>query len=153
MLHGLTVMPQTYGVLLRGVTAEELDARPFADRFTLREAISHVADWEGVWTERIQKIATEETPFLPGYDEGQWAIDHDYAQANFDEQMERIAVGRAAMVAYLRGLEMSAWQRVGQHGELGTISLFELVALVAGHDGYHAQQIIDYRGLTGTGIK
>ncbi len=151
MLHGLAVMPQIYDVLLRDVTAKELDVRPFADRFTLREAISHVADWEGVWTERIQKIATEETPFLPGYDEGQWAIDHDYARADFDEQMANIAGGRAAMVSYLRGLEMPTWQRVGQHGELGAVSLFELVALVSGHDGYHAQQIIDYRSLTGTG--
>ena len=141
----LDVMPQTYAALLKGVTAEELDARPYDDRFTLREAMAHVADWEGVWLERIRKIATEETPFLPGYDEGQWAIDHDYAHSDFEAEMAKIAAGRRALVGYLNGLDPTAWQRTGQHGELGAISLFELAALIAGHDGYHAQQIIDYR--------
>lgn len=149
----LAVMPQTYAVLLKGITAEELDARPYGDRFTLREAVAHVADWEGVWLERIRKIATKETPLLPGYDEAQWAIDHDYAHSDFDAEMAEIVAGRSALVSYLNGLDATAWQRIGRHGELGAISLFELTALIAGHDGYHAQQIIDYRGLNETVAK
>ncbi|MES2459808.1 MAG: DinB family protein [Armatimonadota bacterium] len=151
LLCPLAGMPQTITALLRDVTVEELDARPFADRFTLREAIAHLADWEGVWLGRIQKIATEESPFLPGYDEGQWAIDHDYAHSNFEEQMAKIVSGREAMVNFLLGLEMPAWQRLGNHGELGPVSLFELAVVITGHDGYHVQQILDYRGLKGAG--
>ncbi len=147
LMYSISGMPQTIAALLDGVTTTELDARPFPERFTLREAIAHLADWEGVWLERIQRIATEESPFLPGYDEGQWAIDHDYAHSDFEEQMAKIVTGRAAMITYLRGLELSSWQRLGQHGELGSISLFELAVVVTGHDGYHVQQILDYRGL------
>jgi hypothetical protein len=150
LMHPLTGMPQTLAVLLKGITSEELDARPFPDRFTLREAIAHVADWEGVWLERIQKIATEDSPFLPGYDEGQWAIDNDYAHSDFAEQMARIVAGRGAIITFLGGLEPSAWQRIGQHGELGAISLFELMVLITGHDGYHLQQVIEYRKLNET---
>jgi hypothetical protein len=153
LLHPLAGMPQTITTLLNGVTPAELDARPYPERFTLREAVAHLADWEGIWLGRIQKIAAEESPFLPSYDEGQWAIDHDYAHSNFEEQMVRIVAGREALVAYLRELEMPAWQRIGQHGELGAISLFELAVIVTGHDGYHVQQILDYRGLNGSGAK
>jgi hypothetical protein len=153
LMHPISGMPRTIATLLHDVTAAELDARPFPERFTLREAIAHVADWEGIWLERITRIATEESPFLPGYDEGQWAIDHDYAHSDFEDQMARIVTGRKSIVAYLRGLDPSAWQRIGQHGELGPITLFELAVIVTGHDGYHVQQILDYRRLNGSGVK
>ena len=146
--HGLSATPKTMAALLRGASDAEFDARPYADRFTLREVLGHVADWDGIWLERLIKIATEDAPLLPGYDEGQWAIDHDYAHMEPAEQLARFAADRQKLVDYLAGVETGVWQRSGTHSEMGSITFLELVSLVLGHDGYHVRQILDYRGMS-----
>jgi len=149
LLHGLEAAPLTLAALLHGATETEWDARPDADRFTLREALAHLADWEGVWLARMETIAREDEPFLPSFDEGQWAIDHDYAHTNPGEQLAKFTDGRARLAAFLHDLPGEAWLRVGVRDEVGAVSLFEMVAMILGHDGYHARQIIEYRKLPG----
>ena len=109
--QGLAATPVLLDRLLEGITADELDKRPDPARFTIREALCHLADWEGVWRERLQRIATEDTPFLPGYDEGQWAIDHDYAHANAAEQLEKFRAGREALSVFLADLPANIYGR------------------------------------------
>ena len=142
---GLAAMPDVLETLLVGSTPQELDARPDPDRFTLREAIAHVADWEAVWLQRMQRIQAEENPLLPSYDEGQWAIDHHYAQSNLTEQLAKFRTGRAALVALLETVPENEWGRTGQHGQLGSLTFAELASLVLGHDGYHLQQVVHFR--------
>ena len=142
---GLAAMPDVFESLLAGITPETLDARPDPERFTLREAVAHLADWEGVWLDRMQKIQAEERPYLPSYDEGQWAIDHDYAHSDFAYQLAKFRSGRTALVAFLEALPDTAWSRTGQHGDLGSLTLAELAGIVLGHDGYHLQQVVHFR--------
>jgi uncharacterized damage-inducible protein DinB len=149
LVNGLTASPDVLERLLEGVTDAELDARPDPDRFTLREAIAHMADWEGVWLERIERTLNEDTPFLPGYDEGQWAIDHDYAHAKLPEQLARFRSGRERIVAILSGLAPEAWTRPAKHGEWGDTTVLAMAALILGHDGYHLKQVVDFRPKAG----
>src|SRR3712207_4543533 len=142
LIHGLGGTAIVLDRLLKGVTAEELDQRPDPDRFTLREVIAHLADWEGVWHERMQRLRDEDLPLLPGYDEGQWAIDHDYTNTDAAERLAHFREGRAALVALLQSLPADAWTRKGRHGEWGDLTLFDLASLVLGHDGYHLRQVV-----------
>lgn len=142
---GLEATPTLYARLLEGITEAELDLRPDPERFTLREALAHVADWEAIWLERMRLIATEDDPFLPGYDEAQWAIDNDYAHADATEQLTRITNGRAEMTTFLSDLPAEAYARTGRHGEIGALTLGDLVTLVLSHDVYHLHQIADFR--------
>lgn len=149
LLHGLDAAPLTLAALLHAATDAKLDARPDPDRFTLREAVAHLADWEGVWKERMEAIVREDEPFLPSFDEGLWAVDHDYAHSDAQEQLQKFTEGRARLTAFLRPLPGEAWTRRGVRDEVGAVSLFEMVAMILGHDGYHARQIIEYRNLPG----
>jgi uncharacterized damage-inducible protein DinB len=145
VLHGLSATPVVLETLLNGITEDEADYRPDPERFTIREALAHMADWEPIWRERIRLIAETDDPFLPGYDEGQWAIDNDYAHSVVAEQVAKFRAGREALTAYLRGLSPEAWERTGRHEEWKQMSIANLAALVLGHDGYHTRQIIEWR--------
>ena len=79
-----------------------------------------------------------------GQDETQLAIDHDYAHADPHESMFRYATGRANTVTLLRGLTEPEWQRVGRHSEIGPLTLFEQLIMIAAYDGYHRQQTLSY---------
>ncbi len=144
-LIALEGTPAVFARLLDGLSDREADLRPDPARFTLREAIAHLADWEGVFRERMQATQTQDSPVLQGYDEGQWALDHDYAHSDWHKQLTRFATERAQTAALIRSFTPEHLARLGQHTELGPVSLQEQVLLITVHDGYHARQFAEYR--------
>ena len=144
LLHGLNASPIAAEALLAGLTDAQADRRPDPERFTIREALCHLADWEFVWLERIQRIINEDNPLLPGYDEGQMAIDRNYAGQNLAEQLARFREGRAALAALLQGLSPEQWERAGLRDEIGPVTINDLATLVLGDDGYHLRQFVEF---------
>lgn len=144
MMHGLRGAPAVIERLLKDAVEADFDRRPDPERFTVREVMGHLADWEGVWLERAKQIANEDNPHLQGYDEGQWAIDHDYARMDTAEQIARFRAGREALVSFLSALKPNDWERACTHDEWGTSSIESMAVLVLGHDGYHTSQIAEW---------
>jgi uncharacterized damage-inducible protein DinB len=120
------------------------DRRPDPARFTLREVVAHLADWEEIFLDRMTRTREQDQPSLQGYDEGQVAIDHDYAHSDPHANLARFRAGRAAMVTVLRSISDTEWERIGRHTEIGPISLEAQAILVAGHDGYHTSQVAQW---------
>ena len=145
LFSALESAPKLFDHLLSGLSDAEADRRPDPDRFTIREVMAHLADWEDVFLQRMRRIRDEDRPTLEGYDEGQWAIDHNYASTNPFDQARLFGERRAKMVGFLRACGPDDWQRVGNRPEIGLISLEGLTLLVCLHDTYHLHQIVDIR--------
>jgi uncharacterized damage-inducible protein DinB len=144
LIEGLTATPIVIAKMFEDARTIDPDRRPDPSRFTLREVLAHLADWEGVWLERMERMSTENNPALQGYDEGQWAIDHDYAHLDIFDQLAKFRAGRQTLVAFLRGLPEEGWERTGLHSEWGDVTVSTLATLVLGHDGYHTKQIAEW---------
>ena len=144
LLQGFAGTPDVIERLLENASEADFDRRPDPDRFTIREVMGHLADWEGVWLERAKRMAKEENPHLQGYDEAQWAIDHDYARMDVAEQVARFRAGREALHAFISGLSPEDWQRPCRHDEWGPSNIEAMTVLVLGHDGYHTKQIAEW---------
>ncbi|MDX1934827.1 MAG: DinB family protein [Capsulimonadales bacterium] len=144
-IQAMTGTPKVLARLLHDIRASEADGRPDPARFTIREAVAHLADWEPIWLGRFRAIIEEDRPFLPGYDEGQFAVDRNYADSDPVEQAMRFAEGRAALASYVANVPLEDWNRVGFHGEMGEITFGSLVTLLLAHDGYHLKQVVEFR--------
>ncbi len=146
-LIALEGTPAVFARLLDDLSEAEADAHLDPARFSLREAVAHLADWEGVFRQRMLLTQSEDNPLLQGYDEGQWAIDHAYAQSDWRAQLARFASERAQTTALIRSFTPEHLTRTGRHTEAGPISLQEQVLLITVHDGYHARQFAEYRSV------
>ena len=51
-----------------GLTAEELNARPIPDKWSTRQVIYHIADFEPVYADRMKRVIAEDNPPLRGGD-------------------------------------------------------------------------------------
>ncbi len=142
LLIDLESAPEVLARLLDGFT--DWDARPDSSRFSPREMVAHLADWEEVFLTRLMDTRDDDAPVLQGLDEGQVAMDHDYAHADPAECLHRYETGRAAIVFLLGGLSPNQWERVGDHTELGPITLETQAVLIAAHDGYHRRQTLGW---------
>lgn len=132
--------------LVAGTSAESpvWDARPDPDRFTLRETLAHLADWEPVAHARIVRTATETAPFLPNWDENQAAITGGYAQISPQESLQWFTERRNATVAYLATLADTDWNRVARREGVGELSIERQAFLMLTHDGYHLRQAVEW---------
>jgi hypothetical protein len=145
LLITLAGAPDVFDALLQGMTEEEADRRPDPERFTIRESMAHLADWEGVFRERLLLTRDKDEATLQGYDEGQWAIDHDYANTDWKVQAQRFREGRQELMVLLHSLTPEHWKRTANHTEAGPITMAEQAMLICVHDGYHQQQIVQWR--------
>lgn len=145
LLAALEATPELLEAALDGLTDEAADRRPDPARFTLREMTAHLADWEPIFAERMRRTRDEDEPTLPGYDEGQLAIERDYAHADWRAKLAEFREGRARLLALLRGLQPDHWDRVAHRTEIGPLTLEGQAVLVAAHDMYHLRQATAWR--------
>ncbi|HEX5322984.1 MAG TPA: DinB family protein [Capsulimonadaceae bacterium] len=146
LMGALEGAPDVFERFLAGATQEEIDRRPDPQRFTIREIMAHLADWEPIYFERLRRVRDENQPLLPNYDEGQLAIEHDYAHKDLAEQIHLYRAGRSQITGFLKDLKPSDWQRTGNRPEIGMVTLEALAILIPLHDSYHLRQIAEWRG-------
>ncbi|RYX81962.1 DinB family protein [bacterium] len=134
--------------LLRELPADspQWDARPDAERFSLREIIAHLNDYDTVSRERFEHIIREDEPEFGDWDPIEAAKHYDVRDPL--HQVENLIVLRSELASWLEGLSDSEWQRTGTRPRAGKFSVEEGAALVVAHDAYHIAQIIEWLDAT-----
>ena len=144
LLEGLAATPIVVDRLLDTAGEVNYDMRPDPERFTIREALAHMADWEPIWLERFNRLLHEDGAVLANMDPDEVAIRNRYAEQQIDGIQLRVREGRGRLLQLLRGLPDAAWDKVGTHGQWGPITVEQLAVLILGHDGYHTRQLSEW---------
>ena len=144
LFPGLEFGPRIVARLVAQLPAGRYDEKTNPDRFTLREAVAHLADWEPILRERIAKaVANPETP-IEGIDEGTRADELGYGSWNVKEQLEVFAKERANTIAYLKTLTPEDWGKAIVHNEKGRQTVSDQANQLLGHDLYHIDHLLEY---------
>ena len=122
------------------------DARPDPERFTLREIVAHLTDFDMVKRERFEHMIRENVPELPNWDAEEAA--RHYVNRHPGHDLERLLESRRSFAAWLEGLSEREWECTGIHPMLGTFSVKEGVHLILGHDAYHLRQVTEWLDAT-----
>ncbi len=146
LLDGLRASPGVLEHLMDDVDPTIWDRRPVADRFTLREIFAHMADWDGIWRQRLEIMLAGDAgdAAIPDHDPGQRARERDYASADPATSLKQFQAQRAAWVDQLQSLAFDDWQRVGQHEVRGPFTVADLAVTALGHDHYHLAQVTEW---------
>lgn len=144
LVGAVSASPPVFAQLLQGITEAQIDRKPDPERFSIREIMAHLADWEPIIQERIRRTLNETEPTLATIDPGQLAIDHDYAHANFSEQVALFAERRAKTAKMVSDLNPTDWQRTAVRPNIGVLTMEALVAQVPMHDLYHLRQAAEW---------
>jgi hypothetical protein len=115
------------------------DVVPQPGEWTARQVVGHLADNEAVNAVRMRAVLTEDEPELYGYDSDDWTP--FYALEPLDATLERWEFARKNTMALLWSLDDDQWSRRGVISYRGPESMRVLVAVLAGHDRDHVQQI------------
>jgi hypothetical protein len=123
-----------------GVADAELDARPFASEWTVREIAHHLADGELNSAIRLRRLIAEDHPTLPGYDENAFARLLHYGERPIGPSLAAVRAARASTLQLLETLTEAEWNRTGTHTEHGAYSVEAWLRDYATHPQDHAEQ-------------
>ncbi|RIK71871.1 MAG: hypothetical protein DCC67_20055 [Planctomycetota bacterium] len=141
--------PQMLREAVAGLSPAELDARPIPGKWSTREVVCHIADFEPIYADRMKRVVAENKPTFFGGDPDVFAAGLAYGRRNVADELELVDVVRRTMSVILRGLRAEDFQRVGVHSEYGPLSLEELLRRITGHIPHHVATIKEKRAALG----
>lgn len=132
-----------------GMTDEQRDARPIAGKWSTRQVVCHLADFEPIYADRMKRVIAERCPTFFGGDPDTFAAGLWYDRRPVEDELALIAAVRRHMGAILRELKADDFQRTGNHSQAGTMTLEALLRNIANHIPHHIQFINDKRRALG----
>ncbi len=132
--------PQAVVEAVRGLTDDELDARPDPNEWTVREIVHHLGDSELRAALRIRQLLAEDQPTVQGYDEPEYARRLHYDRP-ISSSLDLMRASRASTAELLDRMTEADWSRAGTHTESGPYSAEDWLRIYASHAFDHADQI------------
>jgi hypothetical protein len=120
--------------------------RPAEGEWSAIEVIGHMVDKMDAWGRRVERIATEDRPFLPGFDQDASVRERGYQQANAAPLLEMLRDACERFAGLVEGSPDGTLDRVGVHGEFGPISARTCVDWALDSVPEHLQQVRDALG-------
>lgn len=121
----------------------DFDVRPHADRFSMREVVAHLADWEPIMLTRIQTGVHTPGSDILAYDEGEMAVTNRYSETDPFERLRTWKSDRAKTIEYVSGLTDEDFAKPVVHPERGPMLVGDIAHMLVSHDIYHLDQLAE----------
>ena len=128
-----------------GMTPDQVLARPVPGKWSTQECVSHLADTEIFFTDRIVRTIALDHPLLMSADERFYIERLDYQSFDLAEELALFAGLRRHAVRILRRQPPEAWQRTAIHSGSGLVTLRQLVWQSVRHLAHHLPFIAEKR--------
>jgi uncharacterized damage-inducible protein DinB len=128
--------PELVAVATTGAAGAELDFQPGEGKWSVRQIVCHLADYE-----MIAGILAEENPSLPWANQDLWAAKLDYSKRKISQALETFRRVRVDNYELLKDLPEEAFNRTGNHSRRGTVTLRDMLRIMAEHPEKHVGQI------------
>jgi hypothetical protein len=136
---------QTLRQAVRGLTREQLIARPVPGKWSTLEVVCHLADFDPILADRMKRVIAEENPQIMGASEVKFAAALAYQDRDVEEELAIIDNTRRQMARILKTLPDQALQRIGTHSERGPVTLEKLLTTSTNHIPHHVKFIEEKR--------
>ncbi len=137
--------PRTLRDAIADMTPRQIDAAPIAGKWSTRQVICHLADFETIMANRMKHVIAEDQPSFPGGFHEQFARRLAYDARDIDEEIRLIEVVRSQTARILRTLPPEAFARTGIHSIDGPMTLKDLLERITNHIPHHAAFIQEKR--------
>jgi|ERR1043166_19082 hypothetical protein len=126
--------------LLRGVSEGQAELRYAPGKWSLKEVVGHVLDYERIFASRALAFARVGNVTMPGFDQDELMSGSPFGQYSLGELASEFEQARRANVSFFRHLCEEAWTRRGVASD-AEVSVRALAYVMAGHELHHVRVI------------
>ena len=139
--EGLPVTALAMRTFMERMEPAAIDRPTHTDRFSPREVVAHMADWEPRLLDRMKTAASSPGSRVEAYDEGELAVQNAYDKSDWRDQLNLFEKSRLETIAFLKGLTNEHFDKKFVHPERGDVTIEDQAAMMLGHDLYHLDQL------------
>jgi uncharacterized damage-inducible protein DinB len=132
---------------IAGMTDTQINTAPVPGKWSTRQVICHIADFEPVYADRMKRALAEDEPTIFGGDPDAFAANLAYDQRDIDEELQLIESVRKHVARILQTLKPADFQRTVKHSESGPITLEKLLTNITNHIPHHIKFIQEKRAV------
>ncbi len=133
--------PAKLADVLKLMSTEHIEYKPAPHKWSVREILCHLADCEIAWAWRLRAIFGEDNPTLQLFEQDAWAKAYDGPGYTTSSARATWTAVRQWNMALIERLSEEEKQRPAIHPELGPVTLWHLVEIIAGHDLHHLNSL------------
>lgn len=133
--------PADLRAAVAGLTVDQLTATPIDGEWSIVQNVHHCADSHINSYVRLKLILTEDNPPIKPYAEPLWAQFRDANNIDMSHTFALLDGLHARWVDTYETLADEQWQRAGVHGDLGKITVDDLLDIYDNHCRAHLAQI------------
>ncbi len=136
---------------VKGMTREQLLARPVAGKWSTLELVCHIADFEPVLADRMKRILAlhAEVPLLLAADENLFVKELKYHDRDAEEELALIDATRKQMARIIRALAPEQLALTGNHNKKGLVTLEKVIQMAINHIPSHLKFVDEKRKALG----
>lgn len=127
------------------MSEEQLNARPVAGKWSTRQVVCHLADFEPIYADRMKRVIAEQCPTFFGGDPDKFAARLAYDHRSVEAELNFLTATRQHVAVILRELKADDFQRIGIHAESGRMTLEDLLRNISNHVPHHVRFIDEKR--------
>jgi uncharacterized damage-inducible protein DinB len=116
---------------------ENWDKHPIPGKWSIRQVVCHLADFEPIYADRMKRVLVEDNPTLFGGDPDVFAAGLHYDKRDVERDLQLIVLVRSQMSRILRNTDLEAFQRTGVHSEAGPMTLETILERATRHIHHH----------------
>jgi hypothetical protein len=146
-LFWLRSTPDEVQLLISGLDEEQLNRQVEAEEWSIRNALSHLRDAQGVLDFRVNLLLEQDNPLIESQAVFNWAKDEAERPPTTAELFEIYKDSRRKTLETLDDLPLHDWWRQGEHEEFGVVSIKQQASYFATHELTHLPQIQKLRRL------
>lgn len=129
--------PEQLNELVSHLSDEQLDAVPVPGKWSIRQVISHIADFEIVAADRIRRVLAEDNPVMADGDPDRFVSALQYGARDVKEELAMIDTIRRSTARMLSACDVEDLQRTGVHSAEGPMTLETLLERCTNHIPHH----------------
>lgn len=126
--------------LLRNISEEQAESRYAPGKWSLKEVVGHVLDFERIFAYRALMIARVAGSVLPGCDQDELMKGTDFHAYKLSDLAKEFEQVRRVNISFFSHLGEEVWGRRGVASEQA-VSVRALAYILAGHEAHHVQVI------------
>jgi hypothetical protein len=140
-LSRLEFQHQTIRDLIRNMPEETLRRHIHPDKWSAFENIAHLAAYQPVFLQRLERMQNETDPQFDRYVAGQDPLFPDTLKKSLEQLLADIDDKRAQLIARLKGMDTATLDRMGIHPKYGRFSIKEWTEFFLLHEAHHLYTI------------
>lgn len=126
---------------LQTVNRLQLDLRPVAGKWSIREVVCHLADSEIVYADRMKRVLAEDNPMFFEADPEQFRKALYAKSRSIENELNVVTLIREHMSPILSSIDPNDFHRTGQHSLDGQMTLMTLLQRITSHIPHHVRFI------------